>query len=170
MGGKSAMNYAIKNPANVRGLVVVDIMPKRYPVHHDHILEGLQAVDLRALKSRAGADQLLARYITEADVRQFLLKNLARDAEGKFFWKINLPVIDANIEAIGGGLVYEGVYNGPTLFIKGARSAYYQQGDEVQANQLFPHAEWITLDTGHWVQAERPQDFADAVLHFLAQH
>jgi len=55
MGGKTAMNYAIKNPQSVRGLVVVDIMPKSYPVHHDYILDGLEAVKLDALQSRTEA-------------------------------------------------------------------------------------------------------------------
>jgi pimeloyl-ACP methyl ester carboxylesterase len=169
MGGKTAMNYAIKNPQNVRGLVVVDIMPKSYPVHHDHILDGLEAVKLDALQSRTDADQQLAAYISEPDVRQFLLKNLSRDANGKFMWKINLPAIDQNIEAIGAGLLYEGTYAGPTLFVNGTRSNYYRAGDEVQAQMRFPHAQWVALHTGHWVQAERPQEFADTVLAFLAE-
>lgn len=170
MGGKTAMNFALKNPAQVRGLVVVDIMPKPYPVHHDHVLEGLQTVDLAALQSRTEADQQLAKFIPEADVRQFLLKNLARDAEGKFIWRINLAAIDANIEAIGAGVLYDGTYTGPTLFINGTRSNYYRPGDELLANRLFPAATWASLDTGHWVQAERPREFADEVLRFLAKH
>jgi esterase len=170
MGGKTAMNYAVKNPDGVRGLIVADIMPKSYPVHHDHILDGLQAVKLGALQSRTEADQQLAAYISEPDVRQFLLKNLTRDGDGKFAWKINLTAIDQNIEAIGAALLYEGIYAGPTLFINGKRSNYYRAGDEVLTNRLFPQAEWVTLDTGHWVQAERPQEFAAAVLGFLVQH
>lgn len=169
MGGKTAMNFALKNPAQLRALIVVDIMPKSYPVHHDHILDGLQGVDLTALRSRTEADQKLAQHIPEADVRQFLLKNLARDSNGKFFWKINLQVIDANIESIGAGMLYEGKYLGPTLFVNGARSNYYRPGDETLANQLFPNADWVSLDTGHWVQAERPQEFGDVVLNFLAK-
>src|SRR6185295_3270371 len=44
MGGKTAMNYAVRYGENVDKLIIVDIVPKRYPVHHDHILEGLMAV------------------------------------------------------------------------------------------------------------------------------
>src|SRR5690349_14307926 len=39
MGGKTAMNFAISHPQQVSKLIVVDIMPKAYPVHHDSILE-----------------------------------------------------------------------------------------------------------------------------------
>jgi esterase len=170
MGGKTVMNYALKNPKLVSKAIVVDMMPKSYPIHHDHIVEGLQAIDLAALTSRAEADQILATHIAEPDVRQFLLKNLTRNGEGGFSWRINLPVLATSIGDMVGELVYTGVFNGPSLFVKGARSNYYQPGDEKKVAQLFPDAEWSTLDTGHWVQAEKPQEFADVVLDFLRTH
>lgn len=170
MGGKTVMNYALKNPTGARQIVVVDIMPKAYPVHHDKIVEGLQAIPLGTLTSRNEADQILAQYIPEADVRQFLMKNLTRTPEGGFAWRINLPVLAESIGPMVQGLVYGGSYTGPSLFIKGARSSYYKSGDEILVTQLFPAAEWVTLDTGHWVQAEKPQEFSTAVLGFLSKH
>jgi esterase len=166
MGGKTVMNFAVKHPNVAAKIVVVDMMPKAYPIHHDHIVEGLQAIDLATLRSRGEADQLLAHHIAEPDVRQFLLKNLTRSEHG-FAWRINLPVLAQNIGAMVGDMVFSGVYNGPALFIKGARSNYYKPGDETRVNQLFPKAQWATLDTGHWVQAEKPREFADTVLQFL---
>jgi pimeloyl-ACP methyl ester carboxylesterase len=168
MGGKTAMNFAVKNPGQVKNLVVVDIMPKSYPVHHDYILEGLQAVKQAALPSRAAADELLARHIPQADVRQFLLKNLARNADGRLTWRINLDAIDRNIESVGAGMLYDGAYAGPTLFVNGARSDYYRPGDEQTARQYFPASAWAQLDTGHWVHAEKPEEFADTVFRFLS--
>ncbi len=167
MGGKTVMNYAVKNPHVPAKIVVVDIMPKAYPVHHDHIVEGLQSIDLSKLASRQEADQLLAQHVAEADTRQFLLKNLTRTTEGGFAWRINLPVLAANIGQMVGNMVYEGVYKGPALFVKGSRSNYYKPGDEQRVQQLFPQAQWATLDTGHWVQAEKPQEFAELVLKFI---
>lgn len=40
MGGKTAMNFAVKYPEKLSKLIVVDIVPKNYPIHHDAILEG----------------------------------------------------------------------------------------------------------------------------------
>jgi esterase len=168
MGGKTAMNFAVKNPQKLSQLIVSDIVPKSYPVHHDHILEGLMAIDLKVTKSRTEADQVLSNYISEPDVRQFLLKNLSRNEQG-FEWKINLEGINKNIELIGEGMQYPGTYTGSCLFIKGARSNYYKPGDEETITKIFPNAHFEILDTGHWVQAEKPQEFAKTVLTFLGK-
>ncbi len=167
MGGKTAMNLAVKRTDLIDKLIVVDIVPKSYPVHHDHILDGLNAIDLQKLSSRTEADQILSKFIPEPDVRQFLLKNLSRTSSGGFEWKINLEAIDRHIEEIGEGMQFPGTYNKPTLFIKGAKSNYYADGDEELIKSIFIKATFSTLDTGHWVQAERPQEFANAVLQFL---
>lgn len=167
MGGKTAMNFALKYPAKVSKLIVVDIMPKAYPVHHDKILDGLKAMPLKALTSRNQADEFLSRYVPEPDVRQFLLKNLARATEGGFAWKINLTAIDQNIEEMTASLVVSGEYNGPALFIIGQRSNYYAFGDETLIEKYFPHVKLVELETGHWVQAEKPKEFVETVLEFL---
>ncbi len=167
MGGKTAMNLAIKRPELVSDLIVVDIVPKYYPVHHAQILAGLKSISLPNLHSRNEADSLLANYVPEADVRQFLLKNLTRDNKGNFEWRINLPAIDNHIEEMGEGLQYSGTFSKPTLFIKGARSSYFKEGDDTLIRQLFPSAKIETLDTGHWVQAEKPQEFVSIVLNHL---
>lgn len=170
MGGKTAMNFAVKYPDNLSKLIVVDIAPKAYPVHHDHILQGLQAIELSTLTSRTDADTILSKHVPEPDVRQFLLKNLYRTPENKFAWRVNLKAVDNHIEEIGAGMQYEGIYTGTTLFIKGARSNYFATGDEEQIRTLFPNVKIVTLDTGHWVQAEKPKEFAETVLAFLNQN
>ena len=167
MGGKTAMNYAVRYGDNLGKLIVVDIVPKSYPVHHDHILEGLMAVSAAALTSRNDADQVLSVYVPEAKVRQFLLKNLSRKSEGGFEWKINVDAINKNIEAMGSGMVQEGTYEGPVLFVKGKRSDYYKEGDEERIKKIFPNATFAALDTGHWVQAENPEAFGKLVLNYL---
>jgi len=65
MGGKTAMNFAVRYPGRVRRLIVGDIAPRYYPIHHQVILEGLNALDLSQLQSRKEADDHLAKFIPE---------------------------------------------------------------------------------------------------------
>ncbi|MBL7839043.1 MAG: alpha/beta fold hydrolase [Cyclobacteriaceae bacterium] len=167
MGGKTAMNFAVAYPEAISALIVADIAPKYYPVHHNTIVNGLKAIPIDTITTRAEADQVLADYVPEEDVRQFLLKNLSRKPEGGFSWKINLPVIEKSLEDVGQDLQFEGTYNGPTLFIRGASSHYIKDEDRDRIKQLFPKSTLITMDTGHWVQAEKPKEFVEVVRNFL---
>lgn len=167
MGGKTAMNFAVQYQSKTKKLVIVDIMPKPYPIHHDKILRGLKALNLSSLTSRNQADIELAKFVDEPDVRQFLLKNLSREQGGGFTWKLNLFAIDQNIEEMGAGLVVNGQYLGPSLFIIGERSNYYSFGDEELIKKYFPNFSLVEMPTGHWVQAEKPVEFVQEVLRFL---
>jgi pimeloyl-ACP methyl ester carboxylesterase len=167
MGGKAAMNFAIKYPEKISRLIVVDIMPKSYPVHHDRILEGLKSLDILNLNSRKQADEQLSQYVDEPGVRQFLLKNLSRESTGGFSWKMNLEAINQNIEEMGAPLVVKGKFVGSSLFIIGTRSNYFSAGDEELIRSYFPNYKIVELETGHWVQAEKPNEFVDAVIQFL---
>jgi pimeloyl-ACP methyl ester carboxylesterase len=146
---------------------VVDIAPKEYNMKHYVILEGLNGIPIEQVTSRAEADEILARYVPEADVRQFLLKNLQRKAQGGFKWKLNLVAIDANIERIGLDLEFPGPFNKPTLFVRGARSNYIRDEDVARIKEVFPMAQLETLDTGHWVPAEKPKEFVQLVEQWL---
>ena len=157
MGGKTVMNFAVQYPKRVRKLIVGDIAPRYYPIHHQVILEGLNALDLSQLQSRKEADDLLVPYIPELGIRQFLLKSLGRDTNG-FAWKVNLPVISEQIEEVGKALEEGTVFDGPTLFLGGANSSYIQQQDLPDINTHFPNAEWVSIpNAGHWLHAEQPQ-------------
>lgn len=167
MGGKTAMNFAVKYPDQLGKLIIVDIVPKQYPVHHDRILDGLLSIDLEVTTSRTEADEALIKYIPEVGVRQFLLKNLYRTSDGKFAWRINLSAMNNHIEEMGAGMQYDGQFKGTTLFLMGARSNYFAQGDETSIKIIFPTAIIKSIDTGHWVQAEKPEEFAEIVNEFL---
>lgn len=167
MGGKTAMNFAIAHPDKLDRLIVVDIAPRSYNLEHYTIADGLNAITIDSLTSRNEADEQLARFVPEADVRQFLLKNLQRKPEGGFSWKINLKVITAKLSNVGVDLHYKGTFGKPTLFIKGNRSNYIKDSDANLILQYFPQAKLEGMDTGHWVQAEKPQEFVTLVHNYL---
>jgi len=167
MGGKTVMNFAIKYPERVEKLIVADIAPRYYPIHHQSILEGLSALNLKEIKSRKEADDQLAKYISELGIRQFLLKSLTRDSDG-FAWKINLPVIAKNIENIGEALPEGEKYEGLTLFLAGANSNYIQQKDIADMERFFPNYELEFIpNAGHWLHAEQPHAVVEEMRRFL---
>ncbi|MBL0741943.1 alpha/beta fold hydrolase [Chryseolinea lacunae] len=167
MGGKVAMNFALTHPDKLDKLIVVDISPRRYDLEHYVIVKGLNAIPIGTLASRNEADTLLSEYVPEPDVRQFLLKNLQRKAEGGFTWKINLPLISEQLSNIGVDLHVQGTFEKPTLFIRGRFSKYIPDSDWEKITSVFPNARLETMETGHWVQAEKPQEFVDVVTRWL---
>lgn len=167
MGGKTAMTFATTYPELVDKLIVADIGPKSYPVHHAFILKGLFSIDLQNTKSRKEADEQIAAYIPEMGIRQFLLKNLTRSGD-TFAWKINLSVIAREIEQIGKGLNQNASYGKSALFIRGEKSDYIKDSDVNLIHSIFTNSGLETIaGAGHWLHAERPNEFFDIAINYL---
>lgn len=170
MGGKVVMQLAMNHPEVFSKMIVVDIAPRFYPVHHDQILRGLNAIPLSTLASRQEAEQIFSQYEPDPAVRQFLLKNLYRNAEtGQFAWRINLPVLTREIPVVGSELNRPRVIDKPALFVRGAESSYITTEDEATIRQLFPQALIETVaGAGHWVQADQPEVFTKLLTQYCA--
>lgn len=169
MGGKVAMNLAVAHPDKVQKLIVVDIAPRPYNLENHVELEGLNSISIDDVTSRQEADDMLAKHVDAADVRQFLLKNLQRKPEGGFKWKLNLAAISENMLKIGLPLQFEGKFEKPTLFVRGAKSGYVRDKDLDVIKNIFPAVTLETLDTGHWVPAEKPREFVEVIRRWLEQ-
>ena len=167
LGGKTAMELAIKYPELVEKLIVVDIAPRVYPVHHDRIIEGLSKLNFKEIESRAEADQLLALDVKEQDVRQFLLKSLYWKEKKRLAFRFNLYAIASQIKEVGRPLAQGTAYTKACLFVDGADSSYINEEDEDLILIHFPNAEIITINnSGHWVHAQQPKQFFEAILRF----
>lgn len=170
MGGKTVMEYAVTYPETLTQLVIVDIGPKAYPIHHKRILEGLNAIPINEIESRNQADEILSEYEPILAVRQFLLKNLYRKDEGGFGWRFNLPILTSDMSKVGSEIVSKQKIEAPTLFIKGENSKYIVDEDWEGILKIFPNARLESIaDAGHWVQAEQPKAFVAALLKFLEE-
>jgi len=168
IGGKVAMQFAIDYSEQVDRLVIVDIGPKPYEPSQRYILEALRSLDLTRCKSFADVDAALAAEVSGESLRQFLLKNLARDENGRLRWKVHLEAIDRNYDKLARGLAPGRTFDKPTLFIRGGRSNYIDDDDVPLIRQIFPRAEIATLpEAGHWVHVDAPEEFFQTVLNFL---
>ena len=170
MGGKTAMQFALNQPARVEKLIVADIAPKAYPPHHEQILNAITNLDTSILESRKDAKQALSNAINDDSVIQFLLKNLKRKDEGGFEWKFNLKVIYEKYEKVLEAIYSEDIFEGESLFIAGEKSDYIKSEDHAQILNLFPSAKFKTIPhAGHWVHADAPEQMLRIVDQFLSE-
>ena len=168
MGGKVVMQFDLNHPHIASKIVIVDIAPKFYPVHHSLILEGLNSLDVVHLESRQAANEHMKRFEENEGIRQFLLKNLHRNSENGFEWKINLPVITKNIDVVGLELWINNPSDTQAIFIKGANSHYIQPEDHRFISEIFPNFELFEIPlAGHWVQADQPAAFLELINKIL---
>jgi pimeloyl-ACP methyl ester carboxylesterase len=186
MGGKVAMQLALRRPDLVRALVVVDVSPSEYPVRGGRTddpdeeaspfgdyIAAMRSMDLDALESRGQADEALAPAVPSRMVRSFLLQSLVREGlgpDGGWRWRLNLEALERDLGELRGfppppeGAVYEG----PVLWIAGANSTYVLPEDRPRMDALFPTTRLVRIkDAGHWVHSEQPEVFTEALRRFL---
>jgi len=173
MGGKVAMVLALRHPALVERLCIVDVAPVAY----DHMeefagyIEALQGLDLEGLSQRGDADTALEEAVPNPTVRGFLLQNLRRDGEG-WRWQVNLEVLGENLEAVGGWpeerLAELTAYPGQVLWV-GGENSHYVRGEYADAmGRWFPHNRRVTVKgAGHWVHSEQPQVLVEVLRRFV---
>jgi esterase len=161
---------------------VVDISPLGHEyrqnapeiVVHDRIINALLQINTDLITTREEADKQLQQSVALPSIRQFLLKNLKRTPDGKFKWAFNLTTLSEKLPDIFTGIIEENktdpesIPRFPLLFIKGALSGYIGTKDEATIRQYFPWAAITVIPgAGHWVHAEQPAAFLQAVREFL---
>jgi len=162
------MQMASDHPERVRALVVVDISPRAIQPAHLFVLRACRQLDLAAAARRDELDAALARYVPQAATRDFLLKNVARDADGRFAWRVPLDYLIDNYRVVSDAPPLTAPYAGPALFVAGELSPFRLRDDEALIRRWFPAAEFVTIEgAGHLVHADRPEAFVSAVRAFL---
>ena len=169
MGGKVAMTLAIEHPQLLSRMVVADIAPVSYYHHYDDLIEPILALDLDRFGSRTEVDHALRSHIPEDQLRAFLLQNLVRDDSG-WSWRVNWRAIQSEMDALTGfdPLPQDWVGDVPALFIRGDSSDYVGANEVEVIERHFSAASIATIEAaGHWLHAEKPQEFHELVLGFL---
>ena len=59
MGGKTAMCFAVTYPEMISKLIIADISPKEYPLHHQDILKALSSLDFNKIHTRKQYEESL---------------------------------------------------------------------------------------------------------------
>src|SRR3954470_14703139 len=187
MGGKVAMQLALRRPELLRALVVVDVAPTAYPESGGRTddpdeeaspfaayIAAMRAVDLDQLKTREDAEAALRSAVPSRMVRSFLLQSLVREGlgtAGGWRWHLNLEALARDLGHLRGfpepppGATFDG----PVLWVAGANSTYVLPEDRARMDALFPATRLVRIkNAGHWVHSEQPEAFLATLRPFLA--
>ncbi len=165
MGGKTAMALTLTAPDKVRRAVIADIAPVAYTHTQEHLIDAMEAVNLSSIESRGQADDALAASIPEIGVRSFLLQSLDVKARR---WKFNLKSLRAEMAKILNFPEFSAAFEGPVFFLSGGASDYVTADHRQTIKALFPNARAAKIPgAGHWLHAEKPEEFLAAAQAFL---
>ncbi len=166
MGGKVAMQFALQSPTLVQSLIVADMAPKPYDMRHPEMLGFLAELDLDFFADRSSVNAAIESEIPSMAMRQFVLKNLAVTEDG-LSWIPNMDSLSKNYRLLNGWEA-EGVFEGQTLFVNGGSSDYILKSDREMILKQFPKAQFTEVEgAGHWLHAEKPNEFLKSVEGFL---
>ncbi|KAF9180482.1 hypothetical protein BGZ51_006164 [Haplosporangium sp. Z 767] len=173
MGGKVAMNLALKNTPLDR-LIVVDMAPVKVKLSADFAkyVESMREIQESDVKKQSEADAIMKKTVADLGVRQFLLTNLKRDpVSDTYKFRVPFETLGDSLEKLGhfDFVLGQDHYDGKVLFIKGNRSKYIQEKETAAIRAFFPNARIEGLDAGHWVHAEKPEAFLNLVTEFAVE-
>jgi pimeloyl-ACP methyl ester carboxylesterase len=174
LGGKVAMVLALRHPALVARLCVVDVAPVRYDNSSEFAgyIAAMQDLDLASVQQRGDADERLRAEVPNDTVRAFLLQNLRREDDA-WRWQLNLDVLGDQLAELADWpedrLTGVAAYAGPVLWLAGARSDYVREEYAGAMERWFPRTRRVTVkNAGHWLHSEQPGVFVEVLRRFLA--
>lgn len=168
LGGKAAMKFADLYPVMVDKLIVIDIAPRKYNGGHEDIFEALRGIDPSKFEERSDIQDQLATSIHEPAVLHFLMKNISRNKEGGFEYKMNLELLYDNYNQLMDALDINHQIDIPSLFVAGGDSNYITKNDHQGILDIFPEAKIeVIAGSGHWVHADKPDELFEAMMRFI---
>ena len=166
MGGKAAMVLSILDSNLVEKLIIADIAPVSYSHDNTKYIRAMKKIQLDRLATRTDAIMQLAESVPEPELRSFFAQSI--DIKNKR-WKLNLDVLEREMEKIISFPQLPGQYEKASLFLSGALSNYLQITHRPSIIKLFPRAKFAKIpNAGHWLHAEKPREFEAAVRTFLS--
>ncbi|MCX8091229.1 MAG: alpha/beta fold hydrolase [Verrucomicrobiae bacterium] len=175
LGGRVVMHFALHRAGSVERLVVADMSPRApdpaRAVAVRAMLAALRRLPVQTARTREELDAALAQDVPDPAARQFLLKNLVRERNGGFRWKVNLDALWQNHSRLAVAVHAPVPCPRPALFLRGERSDFVLPADEPLIRELFPYAQIHTVpNAGHWLQVEQPEYVAAVIRTFLTGH
>lgn len=170
MGGKTSMQFVAEHESMISKLIIIDIGIKKYTGGHQDVFDALFAVDINAVQSRDQVQQILMQHLNDIGTVQFLMKNLSRNKDGGFEWKMNLHLLYSKYQNILDDIKFSHPCDTDTLFVRGGRSRYIADEDWLEISKYFQNSRLKTIqDAGHWVHVDQPDELFETIIDFIRE-
>lgn len=178
MGGKVAMEFAVKYPQMINKMVIADISPRSHKAlldydktsnFHLNLLSLMKSINLEEFSEYRELSKLLLPY--GETVKNVIIKNIAK-VDGKFSWKINVNSLLNNLPEIMEGLDPDDFIDNKvkveTLFLQAENSNYITSSDKKLIDFIFSdYSIQVIPDAGHWLHYDNPSGTLAAIKIFL---
>ncbi|MBO7651410.1 MAG: alpha/beta hydrolase [Bacteroidales bacterium] len=174
LGGKTAMQFALKYPQMIEKLVVVDISPCRMNslVEHNPIITNLlnqilviKNLPLTDFHSFAEFANGISSF--DDDTKRAIIGNIKYDGKA-FSWYLDIDAVFNNFDKLTGGFNVDDFINKkievPTLFIRALDSEFLPSSDYKATKYIFPNSEIVEVaNCTHRIHLEKPIELAGII-------
>ncbi|MCD4792220.1 MAG: alpha/beta fold hydrolase [Bacteroidales bacterium] len=178
MGGKLVMNFACIFPDLVESIIVIDISPRSYlnnknisgkALNHKELLNFMKNFDIKNIKDRKEVFSASNKKFGDEFINQMIQKNIKRNSDKSFSWKLNLEVLIDNIEHIAGKIeISEKSDKIKSLFIFGKESLYFSEKDYNSVKDNFPDSDVkVIKKSGHNIHIDNKERLIEEIKQFL---
>lgn len=178
MGGKIVMNFAESFPDIVERFIIIDISPRSInndenifekSINHKGLMNFMKEFDLSKIKNRndvlIGSNKKLGNQFAD----QIIQKNIKRNSDNSFSWKLNVESLYNNYEHIGEEIkISEKSNNIKALFIFGKESPYFSERDYNSVKDSFPESSVkVFKNSGHNIHIDNKAGLINEIKQFL---
>lgn len=178
LGGKTAMQFALKYPQMLEKVVVIDISPCRMSslIEHNSIITNLLN-QVMAVKNLPLSDfHSFAEFANgissfDDDTKRAIIGNIRYDGKA-FSWQIYIDAVFNNFDKLTDGFDADDFIDKkievPTLFIRALDSEFLPSSDYKAAKYIFPNSEIVEIpDCTHRIHFEKPKLLAEEISKYL---
>ena len=171
LGGKVVMNFTLKFPRVASKVIIIDMGIRKYGIQNEDVLQAIVNCDISIKKTRKEIEETLEKRIQQKKVIKLLMKNVQRNNDNTFCWKLNLEAIRNNFCEIFKAVECAEKSNVPALFIAAENSEYISESDMPAIRKIFPLSKYISIPgSNHWVHSDKPEELLCAVTDFVDKH
>jgi len=170
LGGRVVAEFAFQYPNKVSKIIIADMNLGEIKLKPEH--QGLfllmKNTPLSNMKSIGEIDLFLKKYVESERIRMLILKNIHKNNEGVFEWKLNFPILMEVFNNMMPKIEGDLNFNKSSLLIRGGKSEYVSDDHFNHIQNHFKNIELVTIDNAsHWLHVDKPEELIKTVESFI---